>query len=182
MYKQLYQHFWLLFQYVLLLSMIQLLFTVLKSKKGGIIAALVNKKYNVSFGRILLYLDFVVIASCWPIFHDVRMVVFGYVTLAVYTYVIDMLINSSRQDIQFIIFTKKHREICDRIISETVHSATVLDGEGYYTHGDVKVVIAIVHKREQLTFLRMVHELDPAAFVSQSRAEGVYGNGFNAIK
>ena len=151
---------------------------------GGwdIIAALVNKKYNVSFGRILLYLDFVVIASCWPIFHDVRMVVFGYVTLAVYTYVIDMLINSSRQDIQFIIFTKKHREICDRIISETVHSATVLDGEGYYTHGDVKVVIAIVHKREQLTFLRMVHELDPAAFVSQSRAEGVYGNGFNAIK
>ncbi len=151
---------------------------------GGwdIIAALVNKKYNVSFGRILLYLDFVVIASCWPIFHDVRMVVFGYVTLAVYTYVIDMLINSSRQDIQFIIFTKKHREICDRIISETVHSATVLDGEGYYTHSDVKVVIAIVHKREQLTFLRMVHELDPAAFVSQSRAEGVYGNGFNAIK
>ncbi len=151
---------------------------------GGwdIIAALVNKKYNVSFGRILLYLDFVVIASCWPIFHDVRMVVFGYVALAVYTYVIDMLINSSRQDIQFIIFTKKHREICDRIISETVHSATVLDGEGYYTHGDVKVVIAIVHKREQLTFLRMVHELDPAAFVSQSRAEGVYGNGFNAIK
>ena len=151
---------------------------------GGwdIIAALVNKKYNVSFGRILLYLDFVVIASCWPIFHDVRMVVFGYVTLAVYTYVIDMLINSSRQDIQFIIFTKKHREICDRIISETVHSATVLDGEGYYTHSDVKGVIAIVHKREQLTFLRMVHELDPAAFVSQSRAEGVYGNGFNAIK
>ena len=58
----------------------------------------------------------------------------------------------------------------------------LLDGEGYYTHGDVKVVIAIVHKREQLTFLRMVHELDPAAFVSQSRAEGVYGNGFNAIK
>ena len=151
---------------------------------GGwdIIAALVNKKFNISFGRILLYLDFVVIASCYPIFHDWRMVVFGYVTLAIYTYVIDMLINSSRQDIQFIIFTRKHREICDRIISETVHSATVLDGEGYFTHSDVKVVFAIVHKREQLTILRMIHEIDPAAFVSQSRAEGVYGNGFNAIK
>ena len=36
-----YQIFGLLFQYVLLLSMIQLLFTVLKSKKAGIIAALV---------------------------------------------------------------------------------------------------------------------------------------------
>lgn len=151
---------------------------------GGwdIIAALINKKYNISLGRILLYLDFIVIGSCWPIFHDLRMVVFGYVTLAIYTYVIDMLINSSRQDIQFIIFTRKHREICDRIISETVHSATVLDGEGYYTHEDIKVVFAIVHKRERITILRMIHEIDPAAFVSQSRAEGVYGNGFNAIK
>lgn len=36
-----YQIFGLLFQYVLLLSMIQLLFTVLKSKKAGVIAALV---------------------------------------------------------------------------------------------------------------------------------------------
>ena len=151
---------------------------------GGwdIIAALVNKRHNVSFGRILLYLDFVVIASCWPIFHDWRMVVFGYVALAIYTYVIDMLINSSRQDVQFIIFTRKHKEICDRIISETVHSATVLDGEGYYTHEDVKVVFVIAHKRESLTVLRMIREIDPAAFVSQSRAEGVYGNGFNVIK
>ena len=151
---------------------------------GGwdIIAALVNKQHNVSFGRVLLYLDFIVIGSCWPLFHDWRMVVFGYVTLAIYTYVIDMLINSTRQDVQFIIFTRKHREICDRIISETVHSATVLDGEGYYTHEDVKVVFVIAHKRESLTVLRMIREIDPAAFVSQSRAEGVYGNGFNVIK
>lgn len=151
---------------------------------GGwdIIAALVNKYRNISFGRALLILDFMVIASCWPIFHDVRMVVFGYVTLVVYTYALDMLINSSRQDVQFIVFTRKHQEICDRVISETVHSATVLNGEGYYTHEDVKVIFIIVHKRESHAVLRLIQEIDPAAFVSQSRAEGVYGNGFNVIK
>ena len=151
---------------------------------GGwdIIAALVNKYRNISFGRALLFLDFLVIASCWPIFHDVRMVVFGYVTLVVYTYALDMLINSTRQDIQFIIFTKKPDEICRRIISETCHSVTSLDGEGYYSHQDIKVLITIVHKREAVQILRMVQETDPGAFVSQSRAEGVYGNGFNAIK
>lgn len=151
---------------------------------GGwdIIAALVNKYRNISFGRALLFLDFLVIASCWPIFHDVRMVVFGYVTLVVYTYALDMLINSTRQDIQFIIFTKKPDEICRRIISETCHSVTSLDGEGYYSHQDIKVLITIVHKHEAVKILRMVQETDPGAFVSQSRAEGVYGNGFNAIK
>ena len=151
---------------------------------GGwdIIAALVNKYRNITFGRALLILDFVVIASCWPIFHDVRMVVFGYVTLVVYTYALDMLINSARQDIQFIIFTRKPDEICQRIISETCHSVTSMNGEGYYSHQDIKVLITIVHKRESVKILRMIQETDPAAFVSQSRPEGVYGNGFNVIK
>ena len=151
---------------------------------GGwdIIAALVNKYRNISFGRALLILDFLVIASCWPIFHDVRMVVFGYVTLVVYTYALDMLINSARQDIQFIIFTNKPDEICQRIISETCHSVTSMNGEGYYSHQDIKVLITIVHKRESVKILRLIQETDPAAFVSQSRAEGVYGSGFNVIK
>ena len=151
---------------------------------GGwdIIAALVNKYRNISFGRALLLLDFLVIASCWPIFHDVRMVVFGYVTLVVYTYALDMLINSARQDIQFIIFTNKPNEISQRIITETCHSVTLMNGEGYYSHQDIKVLITIVHKRESVTILRMIQETDPGAFVSQSRAEGVYGNGFKAIR
>ena len=151
---------------------------------GGwdIIAALVNKYRNISFGRALLYLDFMVIASCWPIFHDWRMVVFGYVTLAVYTYVLDMLINSARQDVQFIIFTNKPDEISQRIITETCHSVTTMQGEGYYSHQQIKVLITIVHKRESVQILRMIQETDPNAFVSQSRAEGVYGNGFKAIR
>ena len=151
---------------------------------GGwdVIAAIINKYRNVSLGRVLLYLDFLVIASCWPIFHDWRMVVFGYVTLAIYTYVLDMLVNSARQDVQFIIFTNKPDEICQRIITETCHSVTSMNGEGYYSRQSIKVLITIVHKRESVTILRMIKETDPDAFVSQSRAEGVYGNGFKAIK
>jgi len=151
---------------------------------GGwdIIAALVNKYRNISLGRMLLYLDFLVIGSCWPLFHDWRMVVFGYVTLAVYTYALDMLINSARQDIQFIIFTTKPDEICQRIITETTHSVTSMNGEGFYSHQAIKVLITIVHKRESIKILRMIQETDPGAFVSQSRAEGVYGNGFKVIK
>ena len=151
---------------------------------GGwdIVATLVNKYRNISLGRVMLYLDLLVIASCWPIFHDWRMVVFGYVTLAIYTYVVDLLINSTRQDIQFIIFSRKHQEISERIIHETAHSVTVLGGEGYYSHRDIKVLITIVHKRERVKILRLIHEADPSAFVSQSRVEGVYGNGFNPIR
>lgn len=151
---------------------------------GGtdIIAAVVNKHRNISLGRVLLYIDLVTISSCYFFFNDWRMVVFGYVALVVMNYTLDMVVNSSRQDVQFIIFTKKYQMLSDRIINETSHSVTVWDSEGYYTHTPIKVMITIVHKNEAIHILRMIHEVDPEAFVSQSRAEGVYGNGFNSIK
>lgn len=151
---------------------------------GGtdIIAAVVNKHRNISLGRVLLYIDLVTISSCYFFFNDWRMVVFGYVALVVMNYTLDMVVNSSRQDVQFIIFTKKYQMLSDRIIHETCHSVTVWDSEGYYSHSPIKVMITIVHKNEAIHILRMIHEVDPEAFVSQSRAEGVYGNGFNTIK
>lgn len=151
---------------------------------GGtdIVAAVVNKHRNISLGRVLLYIDLVTISSCYFFFNDWRMVVFGYVALVVMNYTLDMVVNSSRQDVQFIIFTKKYQMLSDRIINETCHSVTVWDSEGYYTHTPIKVMITIVHKNEAIHILRMIHEVDPEAFVSQSRAEGVYGNGFNSIK
>lgn len=151
---------------------------------GGtdIIAAVVNKHRNISLGRVLLYIDLVTISSCYFFFNDWRMVVFGYVALVVMNYTLDMVVNSSRQDVQFIIFTKKYQMLSDRIINETCHSVTVWDSEGYYSHSPIKVMITIVHKNEAIHILRMIHEVDPEAFVSQSRAEGVYGNGFNTIK
>lgn len=151
---------------------------------GGwdIIAALINKFRNISLGRVLLFLDFFVIGSCWFLFHDWRMVVFGYVTLVVYTFALDMLVNSARQDIQFIIITKKADELAARVREETGHTMTMMNGEGCYTHQPTHVMIGIVHKRESVKVLRLIQEVDPSAFVSQSRAEGVYGLGFNAIK
>ena len=151
---------------------------------GGldIVAAIVTKYRNISLGRVMIYINILTISSCYYFFDSWRMVVFGYVVLVICNYTLDMIVNSSRQDVQFIIFTKDHVQLSERIINETSHSVTVIDSEGYYSHTPTKVLITIVHKNESIHILRMIHEVDPNAFVSTSRAEGVYGNGFNQIK
>lgn len=157
---------------------------------GGwdIVAAIVNKYKNISFGRVLLYLDLIVIGSSYFVFTNKypdeawRMVVFGYVTLFVYTYAADMIINSAKQDVQLIIVTQKG-ELLARIIREhTGHTMTQLTGEGCYSHNPMNVMLLMVHRREQINVLRLIQTVDPAAFVSSSRVEGVYGLGFNRIK
>ncbi|MCD7721180.1 MAG: YitT family protein [Prevotellaceae bacterium] len=151
---------------------------------GGwdILAAITNKYRNISLGRVLLYLDFIVIGSCWFVFNDWRMVVFGFVTLVIYTFTVDMVMNSTKQDIQLTIYTKLHVEIGDEVRRKTGHTLTLLYGEGGYSHTQMKVVVVIVHKREAIKVLRIVRSIDPDAFVTQHRVEGAFGKGFNAIK
>lgn len=153
---------------------------------GGwdIIASVINKYKNISIGRVLLYLDLFVIANCIWMFPDkgVEMVVYGYITLVVYTFAVDTMINSSKQDIQFTIYTKESDRLVEIIRSKTGHTATLLYGEGGYTHDELKVVVTIVHKSEQVQMLRLIRDTDPASFVTFHRVEGAFGLGFNVIK
>ena len=84
---------------------------------GGtdIIAAIVNKYKDVSLGRMIMICDVFIISSCYFIFHDWRRVIFGFVTLFIIGVVLDWIINSARQSVQFFIFSKKYDEIADRL-------------------------------------------------------------------
>jgi uncharacterized membrane-anchored protein YitT (DUF2179 family) len=151
---------------------------------GGwdIIASVINKYKNVSIGRVLLYLDLFVIGCCYFLFHSWQMVVFGYVTLVIYTFAVDTMINSSKQDIQFTIYTKHHDTMVESIRTKTGHTATLLFAEGGFTHDQLKVVVTIVHKSEQVEMLRLIRDTDTDAFVTFHRVEGAFGKGFNVIR
>ena len=151
---------------------------------GGtdIIAAVVNKYRDVTFGRMILYCDIVIISSCYFVFNDWRRVVFGFVTLVVISYVLDLIVNSARQSVQFLIFSKEYQQIADRIIADTHRGVTVLNGTGWYSKNDVKVLVVLAKKSQSIEIFRLVKDIDPNAFVSQSSVIGVYGEGFDSLK
>lgn len=151
---------------------------------GGtdIIAAIVNKYKDVSLGRMIMICDVVIIFSCYLIFHDWRRVIFGFVTLFIIGVVLDWIINSARQSVQFLIFSRKYDEIADAIIKEADRGATILNGTGWYSKQDTKVVVVLAKKRQSLEIFRLVKRIDPNAFISQSSVIGVYGEGFDKLK
>ncbi|GAE14269.1 YitT family protein [Bacteroides pyogenes] len=151
---------------------------------GGtdIIAAIVNKYKDVSLGRMIMICDVFIITSCYFVFHDWRRVIFGFVTLFIIGVVLDWVINSARQSVQFFIFSQKYDEIADRIIKDTHRGVTVLDGKGWYSKNNVKVLVVLAKKRQSLDIFRLVKGIDPNAFISQSSVIGVYGEGFDQLK
>lgn len=151
---------------------------------GGtdIVAAVVNKYHNISLGRVLVYVDLLIIGSTYPIFQDWRKIVFGLCTMVIENFVLDYVMNARRESVQFMIFTKKYQEIANAIGTEMGHGVTILDGHGWYTGQQMKVLCILAKKRESTEIFRLIKMIDPNAFVSQSSVIGVYGEGFDEMK
>ena len=151
---------------------------------GGtdIIAMIINKYYNVSPGKIILYCDIIIISSSYFIFDSIEKLVYGFVTMGVVSYTIDLVLDGSKQSVQIMIFSKKHNEIADQIANTVNRGVTLIDSEGWYTKQPGKVVMTIVRKHESQDVHRIVKEIDPDAFISQGAVMGVFGKGFEKIK
>lgn len=151
---------------------------------GGtdIIAAMVSKRSNVTIGRMILYVDFMIIASSYLLFHSIEKIVYGVVFVLILSHVTDLVINTNRQAIQFTIFSDKWKEIADAIIRDAHRGCTVLDGQGWYTKNNVKILIVMCRKIETVTIFRIIKSVDNDAFITQCKVNGVYGRGFDNVK
>lgn len=161
---------------------------------GGtdIVAAVASKKSNVSIGRAMIYFDLSIIGSSLVLkfflepgfsFADgVPSLVFGLITLFVIPFMADMMIHTNRQAVQFTIFSPKWEEIATAINNEAQRGCTVLNGMGWYSKKEVKVLLVMCRKIESVTLFRIIKSIDQDAFITQAQVNGVYGKGFDEIK
>ena len=133
---------------------------------GGtdIIAAIVNKYRDISLGRVILICDVIIITSSYLVLKDWEKVIYGYVVLYVTAFCIDQMVNSRRSSVQFFIISNMYKEI------------------GFYSGHDVKMLFVLAKRRQSEQIFRIINDVDPHAFVSQSAVIGVYGEGFDRFK
>jgi uncharacterized membrane-anchored protein YitT (DUF2179 family) len=157
---------------------------------GGtdIIALMITKYRNVSPGKIILYLDIIIIASSLLLPNDLNMgakfanVVYGYMVTGLCASTLDLLLSGMKQSIQMFIFSKNYAAIADRISNELRRGVTVLDGQGWFSKQNGKVLLVIAKKTDMNFLYKIVKEEDKDAFMSEGSVRGVYGQGFDQIK
>ncbi len=182
------------------------------STGGTDIIALIYTRYrNVSPGRVILVLDFVIIMSSlaipsfvadvdpatgeavlgadgqplmhlMPFYDKITTAMYGLILVTVNSYVLDMYISGSQQSVQLFILSRQYGKIADAITQELHRGVTVLDGKGWYTKQDTKVLMVLTRKTDLNLLLRYIKQLDSHAFLSVSSVNGVYGEGFDTIK
>lgn len=151
---------------------------------GGsdVVAAMIHKYCDVSLGHIILFCDLTIITSSYVVLHDWEKVLYGYVLLFIVSFCVDYVVNSLRRSVQFLIISRKWEEIGLAINKIADRGCSTLNGNGFYSKRDIKVIFCIAKKSESAMIFDIVDEIDPDAFVAQSAVIGVYGQGFDRVR
>lgn len=153
---------------------------------GGsdIIALIVTKYRNVSPGSVILIVDAFVIASTLlvPDGLGVEGMVYCYIVLVAFTYTLDLVVEGQKQTYQITIMSQLNEQIADAIGNEVKRGVTLLNGWGWYSKKDQKVLLVIAQKKDRVEIMRLVKTIDPNAFISIAKTQGVYGKNFDTIK
>lgn len=154
---------------------------------GGtdIVAMIINKYRRVSYGRVVMVSDFVIIGSSFFVYSanpefasPITMIIYGYVMVGAFSYTADMMLAGNKQSSQIFIFSQRYAQIADIITHELHRGVTILDGVGAYTGQPSKMLVVMCRRHETNNVLRIVRTFDPDAFVSVGSVMGVYGKGF----
>lgn len=133
---------------------------------------------DIPIGQISMCFDAVVAVITGLVFRDLNKALYTGITVFLSGKVMDAVIYRFDYSKVALIVTKEHQRIAEAISARLDRGATFLNGEGSFTHREMKVVLTAV-KRQQITELKeLVMEIDPDAFVIVQEAHQVLGDGF----
>ena len=148
---------------------------------GGsdILIRLLKLKYrNVPIGQISLCFDALVVILTGIVFRDVSKSLYTGVTVFMCSQVIDAVVYRFDYSTVALIISSEYQQIADAIGKKLDRGATLLHGEGSYTHRQMKVVLAAVKKKQVAELKELVVGIDPNAFIILQEAHQVLGSGF----
>ncbi|MBQ3251733.1 MAG: YitT family protein [Oscillospiraceae bacterium] len=149
---------------------------------GGsdIIVRLLKLKWqNVPIGTITMTFDLAVVALTGLVFRNIGVSLYSGVAIYITGQIIDAVVYRFDYSKVALIVSREHDRIAACIAHKLERGVTFLEGEGYYTGNQTKVVLTAVKKQQLAELKKLVAEIDPDAFIIVQEAHQVLGDGFS---
>jgi uncharacterized membrane-anchored protein YitT (DUF2179 family) len=150
---------------------------------GGtdIVAQLLTKRVNLGVGQLMLAVDAVVLLLAGLKFGP-ELALYGAVAVFVNGTTIDVVQEGLSTEKAAYIFSLKSAEIGEAILTELGRGATGFAARGLYTGEEREVIFCVVSRRELDDLKKIVHVLDPEAFLVISDVHEALGEGFKEAR
>ena len=155
-----------------------ILFNVDASSGGTDIIAMLVKKYShMNIGLALGIADLIVaVGACLAFGMETGL--FSLFGLFLKSYMVDLVMDNLRTYKVFQIITDNPDPICKYIMEKLHHSATVMDGQGSFTHEPRKVIMTVINRSQAIRLQTFVRATDPHSFITITSSSEIVGKGF----
>lgn len=152
---------------------------------GGtdIIGRIIQAKFStVPIGKLLLFVDGVIIAISFLAFGDIELILFGILTLFISSYSIDLIISKLNVSKIAFVITDSGEEISKTLVSTSPRGVTLIDVKGVYSSTGKKMLFCALKESETEEFQKKILSIDKDAFIVFSESQRIKGNGFYLYK
>lgn len=158
-----------------------LLFNANASSGGTDVIAMLVKKYShMNIGLALGLADLAVAVGACFVF-GMETGLFSLFGLFLKSMLVDTVTDNLRTCKVFQIITDHPEPICDFIMNQLHHTATVTVGEGSYTHHHHKIVMTVVNRSQAIRLQLFVRATDPGSFITITTSSEIIGKGFRSM-
>ena len=134
---------------------------------------------NVPIGMISMTFDALVVILTGIVFRDISRALYSGIAVFITGQVMDLVVYRFDYSKVAIIISDQAEAIAKAVAEKLDRGVTFLDGQGYYTRQDKKVVLTVVKKGQLADLKELGMERDEAAFVIVQEAHQVLGDGFS---
>ena len=133
---------------------------------------LVKKKPDLKTGKLSIGFNIILFSICLLIY-DLPTIMYSTVFVAILYTVADYF-HSQNINVTVLIFTK-NKEVKKKIMYEMGRGVTCWNGKGAYTDTDTEILYVAINKYEEGQIEKIIHDLDPHAFVTYSSGAKIHG-------
>mgnify|MGYP000282563799 FL=1 len=158
-----------------------ILFNSHGSTGGTDIVAMIFKKFtSLDIGKALFCTDFIIATLAGVVF-GIETGLFSLLGLLAKALVVDSVIESINMSKYFTIVTHNPDEVIAYIKKELNRSATLVTGEGAYTHEGRKLILTVLNRAQAVRLRGYIRSIDPHAFIVITNTSQIIGKGFRQM-
>ncbi|MBS4913394.1 MAG: YitT family protein [Veillonella sp.] len=146
---------------------------------GGLdpIALIIRKYYGLQIGSVVLVINVMILVVAGIII-SIESAAITLISTYISAHLTNKVIIGFSQRKAIFIVSRKPVGVCDVILHKIGRGATILEGEGAYTHEHKQVILVVVGLMQVAKLKEAVQAEDPGAFMMITDVAEVIGQGF----
>lgn len=140
-----------------------------------------NKFFRIPVSVSLYVFDFIILIGQMA-FSDKDTSLYGIILVIVYTVTLDKLMALGTAKSKLEIVSNYPDKVKEAILADIDRGVTLLHGQTGYLGIETDVISCIISPRELYKTEKLVHDIDPNAFIVLSKVSSVTGRGFSREK